>query len=61
VVAARGVMRQSLFAGDDAIARPVDVVSESLAASRLLTYALALGGAALLIALVALVMAVAKL
>jgi SpoVK/Ycf46/Vps4 family AAA+-type ATPase len=60
VMAASRVMRQSLFAGDEGPANPGNLVAGALAASRLLTYALAFAGAALVIALVALVVALLK-
>ena len=59
VVASRRVMKQSLFSADAATLEPVthDVVDR---ASRLMVYALATGGAALIVALVALLVALLK-
>jgi hypothetical protein len=59
VVAAERVMRQSIFA--DKEPSPVGGSAlVSVAASRLLTYALALGGAALVVAVIALTLALLK-
>src|SRR5262249_38377103 len=58
VVAAERVMRQSIFA--DREPSPVAGTLVGIAASRLLTYALILGGAALVVALIALTLALLK-
>jgi SpoVK/Ycf46/Vps4 family AAA+-type ATPase len=59
VVAAGRVMRQSLFTGEEAVSQ-LNPLTPAAAASRLLTYAVALGGAALVIAMVALAVALLK-
>ena len=53
-------MRQSLFAGEEPAASPRNLLAEAVAASRLLTYALAFAGAALVVALIALAVALLK-
>lgn len=63
VIAGKRVMRQSLFAASDAAALtdPAAAVAPALAQSmRLMTYALAAAGAALVVAIVALVVALLK-
>jgi hypothetical protein len=60
VVAAERVMRQSLFAGEERPASPRNLLSGPVAASRLLTYAVAFACAALVVAVIALVVALLK-
>jgi SpoVK/Ycf46/Vps4 family AAA+-type ATPase len=59
VVAAGRVMRQSLFAGDERLARDGDLLAVA-AGVRFLPYALAAAGAALVLAAIALVVALLK-
>jgi hypothetical protein len=60
VIAGKGVMRQSLFAGEPLVLPEANLVASTMAshASPLLAYALA--GAALLVALIALAVALLK-
>jgi SpoVK/Ycf46/Vps4 family AAA+-type ATPase len=60
VVAAERVMRQSLFAGEERPATQGHLLSGPVAASRLLTYALAFACAALMVAVIALAVALVK-
>jgi SpoVK/Ycf46/Vps4 family AAA+-type ATPase len=62
VVAAKRVMQQSLFAGAGAepTADQSNLLAEAIVTSRLLRYAVACGGAALVIALIALTVALLK-
>jgi ATP-dependent 26S proteasome regulatory subunit len=60
VVAAERVMRQSLFAGEERPASPRNLLSGPVAASRLLTYAVAFACAALVVAVIALAVALLK-
>jgi ATP-dependent Zn protease len=60
VVAASRVMRQSLFTGEESSVTPTHQLAGRAFASRLLTYALALGGAALVVAVAALAVALFK-
>jgi SpoVK/Ycf46/Vps4 family AAA+-type ATPase len=62
VVSAKRVMRQSLFEGDDRLTSEMNVLANVAGAhtSRLLTYAFAVGGAALVLAVLALVVALLK-
>jgi SpoVK/Ycf46/Vps4 family AAA+-type ATPase len=60
VIAARRVMRQSLFAGDERIAAPVTAIADAMGRSRLATYALGLGAAAFVIAVLALAVALLR-
>jgi hypothetical protein len=59
VIAASRVMRQSLFTGDDRHARDAHPLADT-ASARLLMYCLALAGASLVVALVALAVALLK-
>jgi SpoVK/Ycf46/Vps4 family AAA+-type ATPase len=62
VLAAKQVMRQSLFAGDNRLPADASQLAGAVAAhaSRMLTYALVLGGAALVIAVIALTLVVMR-
>jgi SpoVK/Ycf46/Vps4 family AAA+-type ATPase len=60
VVAAGRVMRQSLFAGEERAASHRNLLAEAVAASRLLTYAVGFAGAALVVAVIALAVALLK-
>ena len=61
VIAGKRVMRQSLFAGDQRVATDASIVGDATAqASRLLIYALAGAGAALVVAAIALAVALLK-
>jgi hypothetical protein len=52
------VMRQSLFAGDERLARDRDLLA--VAGARVLPYALAAAGTALVLAVIALIVALLK-
>jgi SpoVK/Ycf46/Vps4 family AAA+-type ATPase len=58
VIAAGRVMRQSLFAGDERLARDRDLLA--VAGARVLPYALAAAGTALVLAVIALIVALLK-
>src|SRR5206468_11673675 len=60
VVAAGRVMRQSLFAGEERAASQGNLLAAAASASRLLAYALVFAGAALLVAVIALAVALLK-
>jgi ATP-dependent Zn protease len=62
VIAAKQVMRQSLFSGDERLPADANQLAGAVAAhaSRLLIYALVLGGAALAVAVIALTLAVIR-
>jgi hypothetical protein len=60
VVAAGRVMRQSLFAGEERPAGEGNLLAAAASASRLLTYALVFAGAALVVAVIALAVALLK-